>query len=143
MRLIFTGRCAVRQSLDQGISARKRHEGATKAVCHIIRRMTPTEFARMAQRMRVLADQGRQVSDRVEEEHAGVTFAGTAGGGLVTAAADLYTRIVDIRIVRSGLTRTHGGELARYVVEAVAAARECAREAYVQSYRAHAKELTP
>lgn len=105
--------------------------------------MEPTEFLRMADRMRSMAEEGRRIAAIVEAEHAGATFAGTAGGGLVTAEADLRAQIVDIRIARSGLTRTHGGELARHVVEAVTAARECARDAYAQSYRAHAKELTP
>jgi DNA-binding protein YbaB len=103
--------------------------------------MNVTEFARLAERVRVMTEQGRLVSDRVEAEHAGGTFPGTAGGGLVTAEADLHARIVDIRIVRSGLTRTPVGELGRYVVEAVAIARERARNAYLRSYQAHAKEL--
>lgn len=98
-----------------------------------------TDFARLVEQTRAMAEQVRNAAGKTEDELSGTRFAATSDRELVTAVVDHRARVLDIRFARGGLTRTRGGELARHVVEMVAKAREQARADYLRSFRAHAR----
>lgn len=75
--------------------------------------------------------------EAVERELGGQTFVATSDGGLVEATADHLTRVVDIRIGRTGLHRTRGTDLAEQVRQAVTRAQELARTEHQRAMRAH------
>lgn len=97
------------------------------------------DLAEAAVQARAMAEQIRRASDEAERVLAGVRFTAASDDDVVTAEADVRSRIVGIQIARGGLTRTRGGELARQVVDAVARARGRARDEYLRALQEAAR----
>jgi len=76
---------------------------------------------------------------RAEGELAGRRYTASASGGLVRAEVDHRARLVGIHIDRAAVVRSRGGELGRYVVEAVGQARGEARAEYRRLIQADAR----
>lgn len=106
-------------------------------------KVEPATISGMRNRLTETAHRLREHTARIERVIAALDgdladrrFVASSDGGLVEAEADHRARLVDIRMSRTGLTRTRGAELGHQVVEAVNRVRATALGEYRAEVRA-------
>jgi DNA-binding protein YbaB len=96
----------------------------------------PRRFAQLVQNAQKLVDAVAAITNVVERRLAGTQSVGESDARMVKVTTDHHARVTRIEIAPAGLTRTHGPELARQVVQAVTRAQAQARAEYERVLRA-------